>query len=396
MKSLMGNRRPFSAVLVDGLFAISSLVLSVSIARSSTVSEFGSFAFAMTIYLLANGMIRATVTETTLSSIPSRGVLRDGFQRALFISIAASCVLLTVGAIWAMPFIVVLGLCLPGMVALDFVRLTNALINSPHIAIVLGLVWAGAVLVLGIAVLFVSVPAISAFSFWGATGALMGIVAALHGRLSCIPKWRRDVKRTRNAIWFGADYVAGSGGSLLTTTLLGGVFGPNILAGLRGAGTILGPANLLSTTTRSLSLPYLTRARQVGPGHELKSAFFAAAATMSLVAPLLIVVVLIPPQIGAALLGQTWTVAGQVLLPLALESLLALGGSVAAAGHRSRQSGSLSFFLRLPTAVARPIVIIYFAAQNGIQGAAWSMAALAMVNLVVWWTSYFIVCRKAS
>ncbi len=350
----------------------------------------------MTVYLFANGIIRATVTETTLSAVPNRTVLRDGFQRTVFVSFAIAAVLLIIGAVWSMPFILVLGICLPGVVALDYVRLTNALINDPRVAITLGLVWAGAVFALGLAVLFVPVPAISAFAFWGATGALMGIVAAVHGGLSWVPAWRRDARGTRNAVWFGADYLAGSGGSLLTTTLLGGVFGPAILAALRGAGTILGPANLLSTTTRSLSLPYLTRARLVGPRHEFRRAVVAALVSMSSVAPLLVVIVLIPPQIGTALLGQTWTVAAQVLIPLSLESLLSLGGGVAAAGHRSRQAGSHSFFLRLFPAMARPMVIIYFATQSGIQGAAWAMAGLALVNLIIWWTSYFIMCQRAS
>jgi O-antigen/teichoic acid export membrane protein len=380
---------------VDGLFAIASLVFAVSIARASTVDEFGSFAFAMTVYLFANGIIRATITETTLSAIPNRGVLRDGFQRAVLVSFVTSVVFLIVGSLWSMPFIFVLGLCLPGIIALDYVRLTNALINDPRIAIALGMVWAAAVLALGLAVFFIPVPAISAFAFWGATGALMGIVAAVHGGLPWMPAWRRDARGTRNAIWFGADYIAGSGGSLLTTALLGGVFGPTILAALRGAGTILGPANLLSTTTRSLSLPYLTRARLLGPRHEFRRAVVAATVSMSFVAPLLVVMVLIPPHIGTALLGQTWAVAAQVLIPLSLESLLSLGGGVAAAGHRSRQAGSHSFFLRLFPAIARPIVIIYFAIQGGIQGAAWAMAGLALVNLVIWWTSYFIMCQRA-
>ncbi|MEA3550232.1 hypothetical protein [Pseudarthrobacter sp. C1] len=396
MRSLKGSRRAFAAVFVDGLFAVSSLILSVSIARSSTVSEFGSFGFAMTVYLLTNGVVRAMVTETTLSSMPSRAALQHGFRRAIWISVAASCMVLGAGAVFSMPFMVVLGFCLPGIAALDFIRLTNALMHNPRIAVVLGLAWASAVLALGLTVLIIPVTAISAFSFWAATGALMGIVAAVHARFSWSPAWRSHRQATRNAIWFGADYMAGSGGALLTTTLLGGIFGPTILAALRGAGTILGPANLLSTTTRSLSLPYLTRARLVGPRHEFHSGVFAAAATMACVAPLLVVVVFIPPQIGTALLGQTWIVAAQVLLPLSLESLLALGGSVAAAGHRSRQAGARSFFLRLSTAVARPIVVIYFAASYGLQGAAWSMAGLSLVNFVIWWGSYYIVCRTAS
>lgn len=396
LRRLFSSKRAYAAVFVDGLFSVSSLVLSVAIARSSSVSDFGSFALAMTVYLFSIGILRASVTETVLSTTIAPARIRDGFRRILSISAAGAACIVVISWIFTQPYLLILGLCLPGILALDYIRVTNALLSNVRVAISLGLLWSICVLAIGVTVLIFPLPALVVFSMWGFTGAVIGIVAAFRLRLPLVPRWRRDVKVTRSALWFGADYIAGSGGSLLTTTLLGGIFGPPILAALRGAGTILGPANLLSTTTRSFALPYLSRAREVGAGHEFKQAAVVAVVSMFSMSPLLLVVIFLPPQIGVALLGETWAVAGSVVLPLAVESLAALGGAVAAAGHRSRLAGSRSFYLRLSTAIIRPIVVIYCAVQGGAEGAAWSMAGLAILNFAVWWGSYFLLCRRRT
>jgi O-antigen/teichoic acid export membrane protein len=396
LRALFSSRRAYAALLVDGLFSISSLLLTVAIAREAAVDEFGAYSFAMVVYLLVIGGTRASITETTLSKERSPQQLRTGFERVLVIAVVAVALTVGAGVLVRSPFIWIIGLALPGLLALDYVRITSSALYRPATSVVLGGIWTTCVLALSLAALVWSMHPVTVFAIWSATGSLIGIGSWIASRLPAVPKWKRDAHDDTAAAWFSLDYVAGSGGSLLTTGLLGAVVGPSVIAAIRGAGTLLGPANLIATTVRSLCLPYLAGARRSGPNRELRAAVVLTSAMVVVVAPIALSLSLMPTQIGTILLGDTWTIAQPVLLPLAIESILALAGSIAAAGHRSHFAGRRSLILRSTVGILRPVAVLTAGAMAGAQGAAWAMAAIAAINVVAWWLSYVGLVNKRN
>lgn len=380
--------------MTDALFSASSLLLAVALARASTVQEFGEFALAMVMYLFAIGLIRSAVTDTILSSVRTRQNLRRGFERASVGGFVGAALFATAGLLMPSHYFLIVGLSLPGLVALDYIRVTYTSMYRSGTAMLLGLGWGICVGGVSIAAILTPLSPTFVFAMWGCSGALIGAIAWAATRMPLWPRWQKNLSETRAAAWFSLDYVAGSGGSLLSTSLVGALVGAPVIAALRGAGTLLGPVNLVSTTARSLVLPYLTNARKGGGDNERRSAIVVTVGLVLAVMPLAAVVVFLPSNIGVEVLGATWLIAQPIILPLAIESLAALGGSIAAAGHRSQFAGARAVVLRLSVGGLRPFVVVVAGTNFGAGGAAWSMAILSIVNLGLWWGSYIQLTKR--
>lgn len=382
------RRRVLFAVIANGLVSITSLLLAVAIARASDAWQFGQFSIAMAIYLFAIGLIRAAITETTLSVKPGEDVNDRGFRRSSLVSILAAVGMLVIGLAVGNNYLVILAVTFNGLVCLDYLRTVEAALYLARTALVQGSLWSAATTVVCVVSFVAHIDAMVIFALWAASGAMIGYFSALAVGLSLLPSWGRHRAETRAAILFSLDYVAGSGGSALSTALLGVTSSPTTVGALRGAGTILGPVGLLSTTVRSLIIPYLTRARQLGGRHEFSRAAIIAFLLGIILTVPAVLLCLIPDPVGSALLGSTWTAAAPLLPALAIESVLALIGNIAAAGHRSRLAGARSLALRLSVGIPRPFLIVAAAALWGAFGAAWAMAVLSLLNCVIWWISY--------
>lgn len=390
------RRRVMFAILANGFVSITSLLLAVAIARGGSAWEFGQFSIAMAVYLFGIGLIRAAITETTLAVEPTSEVNTRGFRRAALVSLLASVGMLVVGLLAHNVYLVILAVTLNGLVCLDYVRTVEAALYRARTSLVQGTVWSVATAIVSVFSFFVHVDPLVIFGVWAASGALIGYFSALVGRLSLIPWWGRHRSETRAAVLFSLDYVAGSGGSALSTALLGFTSSATTVGALRGAGTILGPVSLLSTTVRSLIIPYLTRARQLGGRHEFSRAATIASMLAVVLAVPAVLLCFVPDSIGSVLLGSTWEAAAPLLPALAIESVLALVGNIAAAGHRSRLAGARSLTLRLSVGIPRPFIVIAAAAAWGALGAAWAMAALSVINCVIWWLSYRQLSRRTD
>lgn len=394
--SLFRSKRAYLAVGVDGLLSISTLLMTVATARQSSVSEFGVLAFTLTLYMLVIGVFRATVTDTTLSLPSTPENLSSGYQKILFAGLLSGASLLVVGLATEIVYLVILGVGLPGLLAMDYIRVTASALYRASVAFRLATLWSLSSASVSSAALFLQIPAPWVFAAWGFSGAVLGIIAGKIQGLPSRPKWNRQILRDRTTSWFALDYLAGSGGSQLTTAMLGLLVTPTLLAALRGAGTLLGPANLVSTSARSLMLPFLTRARAISEHRERRLAAVATVLLAVISALLGLTIILLAPLLGIHLLGETWTVAKTVLVPLAIESVFALAGSVPSAGHRMRFAGRRAAVLRLSVGVLRPSLVIPAAFLHGAAGAAWVMAFLSAVSLVLWWASYAQLLRQSE
>ncbi len=233
------------------------------------------------------------------------------------------------------------------------------------------------------------------FAAWAITGALLGYVTLLVIGMPRLPGWQRERTDSRAAAIFSADYLVGQGGIHLTTGLLGLLDDARVLGAVRGAGTLLGPMNLIATTASSLMLPYLARDQQ-DPNRQLRSAVAAVAVQVAVLAPLLILLQFIPDSVGEQLLGDTWQYAALAILPLSLDSIFSVGTGVAISGHRVNFAGRRTLLLRIGLGIPRPLVILFSAYTWGIGGAAWSMAIFALVSAVGWWWSYYDLSHRAA
>lgn len=395
LSNLIRSRRVGGAVVGNGMVSLASFALSISIARSSSISDFGAFSIALVSYLFTSGLIRATFTDTVLSRPDDTEKYARAFQRTSLVTLLGSVILTAWGLISENCFLVVLGVSLHGLLSLDFIRTFDSAAASVSRALATTTIWSILSLTVSISSLFIAIDPWIVFAAWSAGGAMLGYISAFKVGVSLVPKWRKDDTDTRIAVVFAADYLIGAGGTHLTTGLLGFVNDVRVLSAVRGAGTLLGPMNLISTTARSFMLPFLSR-NVKAPDRQLQSAVLATTVQVILLAPLLIILQFIPDSVGVLLLGDTWQLAGLALLPLSIESLFALVAAVAISGHRVAFAGVRTILLRLTTGLSRPVVVLFCAHTWGVSGAAWAMAVFAITSAVIWWVSYYNLSRRSS
>lgn len=393
---LVSARRAQAALLANASVSLASLVVSVAVARRSDVHEFGQFAVMMLCYALVVGGIRAGVVDTALAKADDRAAADRSARRAGCLALAAAVVLLLVASLTGNVHLAVLAVAVHGLVVLDYLRTTDAALHDSRAAVAQSAAWSAvAIAVAGLSIVWPAVPPVVVTAAWAGGGAVVGYVHAVRRGLVLRPGWpRQQREETRAAAFFALDFAAGSGGSALTTLLLGGVLSPTAVGAIRGAGTLLGPANVLSTTARSLMIPRLVRSGRAGPAAELRVAVRLAVLLAGVAGVLAAGVLLVPASVGEALLGATWPTARAVLPALAVESLLAFVGSIPSAGHRAAMAGARALTLRLLTGVPRPFVVLAAGLTGGAVGAVWAMAAIAAVNAVVWWASYVVLLRR--
>lgn len=379
-------------MLGNGLVSLASFGLAISVARASPIVVFAEFSLAMVCYLFILGAIRAALTETTLATPDDVQKHRETFQRVMLVSLVTAAGLACWGFIVNNPYILLLSLTLHGLMALDFIRVFDSALGNWRRSFFATLIWVLATMTIILLSFVEPLEPRVLFGGWAGVGALIGYGLMIITRASWAPKWVRDEADTRVAAVFAADYLVGSGGSLLTTGLLGLLQDGRSLVALRGAGTLLGPLNLIAVTARSLMLPVLAR-REESSGQRFRLAAVLGMLQVLILLPLLVALQFIPTAIGEALLGETWTLAQLALLPMSLEALFALIGAIASAGHRVAFAGARSLILRTAVGLPRPFIVLWCAFQWGIAGAAWSMAVIAILNAFVWWLSFYGLTR---
>lgn len=388
VRRLVASRRVRSAVVANAALSVTGLLISVGIARHTGVGLFGQFALAMIIYVAVTGLLRAGIMDTALAKSDTATVVERSSRRTSLAALVLGAGLLVAAGFIGNPFLALVGVCLHGLVALEFSRVMSIGAGDERIGLLQTLAWAvPSAGIAGVSIV-TPIPPTAVFAVWSILGAVLGYLFACRSRVVLTPSWPRERSETRAAVLFSLDYAAGSGGSALTTVLIGGFLSTGAVGSLRGAATLLGPANLIASTVRSLIIPTFVRSARAGPRAELRAASRIAIVLVASTLPIVVVVLALPDSFGTQVLGQTWLVARPVMGPLALEVVFGLIGGVPAAGHRAALAGGRSLLLRLVTGVPRPFVVVAAGIGAGVEGAAWAMAAIAALNAGIWWWGY--------
>ena len=237
---------------------------------------------------------------------------RNGFvsinlSRASFSSLAGSLFLLILGLVLDNLFVIILGIALHGLLLSNYQRTFTAAAGNGSKSFFYTLFWSVPTIVFATCSFFMSFDPLVVFIIWAFFGSLSGYLSAFLGKKSIFPRWSGSPVDTRHTAVFAFDFLVGQGGAILTTGLLGFLDDSRILGAIRGSGTLLGPVNLLSTTARSLILPFL--ARENGrPKEQMRSAFAAMLVQASVILPVLGLLQFIPDSLGRILLGETWVI----------------------------------------------------------------------------------------
>ena len=216
----------------------------------------------------------------------------------------------------------------------------------------------------------------------GASTALLAVaILSITPSLTGAGRWIRDQQDLAGR--FAIEYGAGQGVSQVSVLLIGGLIGVEAAGALRAIASAFGPVNVLVNAGRMSALPWLVRhagTQRVFTGAAITSAVLGSIAIMETV-----ILLLLPSSWGQKILGPTWELAREVVLPYGVH---VAGFAVAAGailGLKARQRAKLSLKVRLFLAPAMLICPLAGGQLAGLSGAGWGFAFAGVLAAASYW-----------
>jgi hypothetical protein len=280
------------------------------------------------------------------------------------------------------PILTALAAVLPLMLMLDAGRYLAFAARKPMTAVMLDLSWATAQLV---AVLIVVASGrISAVSLVVAAGAPAVIgacitVRSVH-RIHPSTEW---ISRNWDLAWrFAAEWLIGTGVGYLAVLALGPLVSVAAVGAVRGVQVVFGPLNVLYAGAMAVLVPEGVRMRPQALHRALVQASLLLA---GLAVAMVVIALAIPDSLGEAVLGETWSSARELVLPMGIAATFGAIMSGAVVGLRSLRAASASLNARtrlVPVLLGLPLTGGW---MSGAVGFAWGSAGAAAVAALVWW-----------
>lgn len=397
------TRRAFWNLVDQVVSSLSNALVTVLVARSASATEFGWFAIAFTTSLLLLSAVRHVVNAPLL--LTASALTGERFRTEARTA-AGACLVLGAwlgGAVVGVGLLVggsagtgllMAGLTLPALLLQDVLRYVGQASGRPQDAALNDTVWLVALLVALGALASAGVGTGSTYVLaWGGTAGLAALVAL--GRVRWLPQpagslaWTWRLRSTSK--WLLLEFMAAYGSVQVVLLTVGGVAGAAAAGAWRGTQTLLGPVNVLGMAARSFLVPELVRRPDLSAGQRLRAAGLLSGVLV--VANLVYggALLALPAAAGEQVLGETWALARDYLLPLTLWSAavgVSLGPlSVLQTLGRTRAAAGVSVLL----ALVMPVTAGAGLALGGGLGAAYGVVLAQVAVGPVWW----VVLRRA-
>ncbi|MDQ0810641.1 O-antigen/teichoic acid export membrane protein [Streptomyces sp. B3I7] len=375
--------------------SLSNFAVGVYVARSLGPTAFGVFSLAWVTYGVVLGVSRGLATDPLVvrfSGVPEapwRGAAARSSGTALGVGTAIGVVCLVAGLALGGrvgPAFACLGVVLPGLLLQDAWRYAFFAAGTGRKAFVNDVVW-------GVALapaLVVAARAGSVGGFvlaWGGSAAVAAgygcLQSGLRPRLAGIRGWLRAHHDL--GYRYLAENVGVSGASQLRAYGLGVIVGVGAVGVVRGAELLMGPFMALLMGLSLVTVAEAARVLRRAP-HRL-GRFCLLLGGGQAVAALLWggALLLLPDRAGELVLGDVWSSASALLLPVTLGVAGSGLGTGAAAGLRALAAARRSLRCQSFASVAYVGGGLGGAAWGGTVGSAWGVAAATLLSSAVWW-----------
>ena len=389
-----GVLRGTSAILAQAAASATAMVLFIVIGRVDGLEAMGKYSILYAVYLL----IAQVVREATLTPLLSRKLSMDEYkrhaERQSMAGLGLGAVVVLVGLVLGDAAIIMLGLALHGMLILQYAKLISVTFGTGKSALVQESAVLAAVCAAGVGTLLLHWPAAAVFGTWLGTAAVVGYAIAIGQRYALRPRWRAERGEAMVSASFSLQSLINASSVHMLSIATGAVAGLVTVGVLRGASTVMGPANLSITAVQSIVLRRLagyaarshrSRWRDLLGDAVLTSAVFAAIAAVLAVGA---------HFLGDLILGpEVWQAVQPILLLVAADGVLVAITTVARLFHRATWEHKRSMAISLVFVSARWPAVLSAAAMYGAMGAALGALVSSLIGAVLWWYSAYRVSR---
>jgi O-antigen/teichoic acid export membrane protein len=394
--------RRFSWAFGDQILSsLTNFALGFLVARSVSVREFGAFSLAFTTYTLALAASRALSTEPLLiryghvpREVADRGISSaTGMATATGFAVGVCCIV--VAALNSGPLassFVALGTMLPGLLLQDSWRYSFFASERGRSAFLNDLLWA-VLLVPG--VLLFQANNLDSVGWmvwiWGGTAAIAGVVGMLQSRV--LPRPHRAhrwlIEQRDLAPRFLGEFALSSGTTQTSIYGIGLIAGLRTVAAIKAAQLMLGPINVIFLGSDLVAVPEAVKTLKTRRHRFLRRIFLLSSALG--VAALMwgVVALVMPDSIGRELLGPSWDAGHSIIVPMSL-AVAGFGFLVGPmAGLRALEAAKRSLRARFKISLLGVVGGLGGAAVAGANGVAWAYAAVAAINIAIYWRELF-------
>ncbi|WP_447042231.1 hypothetical protein [Streptomyces sp. DSM 118878] len=375
--------------------SISNFVVGIYVARSLGLAAFGVFSLAWVTYGVVLNVSRGLATDPLVvrfSGVPEaswRGAVARSSGTALVVGTAIGAVTVVVGlAVGGRvgPAFAGLGVMLPGLLLQDAWRYSFFAAGNGRKAFVNDVVW-GVALVPAM-VVAARVGTVTAFILaWGASATVAAVYGCFQSGIRPRPAGARQWLREHRDLGYRylVENVGVSGASQLRAYGLGAIVGVSAVGVIRGAELLLGPFLAVLMGLTLVTVAEAARMLRQAP-HRFGTFCLVLGAGQAAAALLWgAALLLVPDRLGTFVLGDVWSSASALIVPVTLSVAGAGLGSGAAAGLRALAAARRSLRCQLFASACYVGGGLGGAFAAGTIGSAWGVAAASLCGSVVWW-----------
>jgi O-antigen/teichoic acid export membrane protein len=381
----------------QALSSVTNFALSILVARNVSAGEFGAFTLAFATYLIFLTISRSLTTEpltirySTATTDDWRRGVAAATGSAVVLGVAAGAVIAVVGLVMGGSVgsvLVVVGLTLPGLLLQDAWRFAFFAAKRGGSALANDLVWAVVLFaVLVVAAQLTTLTATTSVLIWSGGAAVAAAFGVAQSRVLPRPglalHWWREhwdlVPRLTT------EAIVLSGAQPLTLFVVGGVAGLAATGAVRAGQVLMNALHVLSHGLQLSAVPEATRLGARSTRSLLRFCLLISGGIAVVAAGWTTVLLLLPDQWGEALLGDTWSDARTVVLPLGVVAMtrgFQAGGLI---GLRARAATRRSLWARSVSSALLLVGGVGGALIDSATGAAWGMAVAAVIGTIGWW-----------
>ncbi|HEY7004464.1 MAG TPA: hypothetical protein VH281_09295 [Gaiellaceae bacterium] len=401
-----GRRRAGWTAADQVLSSSTNFAMTLLVAHFFSPSDFGAFTVAYTLYVILLQLSRSLATDplsVRFSSVPVadwRRAVPQSTGTSLAVGLLAAPLTVCVGLLFGGSLrsaLVALGVMLPGLMLQDAWRFAFFAQGRPARAATNDFIWAAVQFPALGWVLMSANTSLGAFVLvWGGSA----LVAAAAGcfQAGLLPRpfdarwWLRDHRDL--ATRFAGEFLVFRSAMQLTLYVVGIVGGLAALASIRAAQVLLGPLNVLFLGATAFSVPEAVRMLSHSR-EEFQRALQKLSVVLATAAIVWgLVIFTLPTSVGISLLGENWSGAHEVLIPVTI-TVAAAGASIGAwTGLRALAAAGASLRARTLTALLTLLMGTSGALVAEARGAAIGLACASVLATAVWWHAYASMARS--
>lgn len=393
--------RAMWTVADQALSSLANAGLTIVLARTVSLTEYGAFALAFSVYSLtlsvaggaAGGVVLIRYSDADRTSHVRAGARAAGAGILLgALAATVSCLIALLAGAPLRGVLLAVGVLLPALVLQDTWRTVFFSRGTPAQAFANDLLWV-VLQASGIAVLL-SLEADTVLPFvlvWGAAAVVSALVGSWqNGRwpvFGNVRGWFTDHREV--SVPYVAEALAAVGSVQLAFVLIAWLGAVEDVGALRAAQTLLGPLNIVGFAASNFAVPEMVR-RKLSRRALVRAAIGLSLLLVVVDASWGAVLLLLPQEVGTALLGDTWDQAREVLPGLIAFACLIGATTGVSAVCRALNRTNIAFQV---TAIVGPLVVVCSAIGVLLGGATGAALGFAVAGALAVPPSWMLLAR---